>query len=197
MIRSDYDIEREDHWKKIFWLLDFGAKLENESLNFSGCTGCNYIGPRYISRREDVKRLVDLGVWFDLDEDIGTSTKKLRETRFGKFLMEEYEVILQKIKEVYSHICENWKEEYYEKCKKQWEQIQQKIVHYPSIGVRCKCGTLWSEDKYISPLFEETGERVCAVCDKYSQPYLANPRNRRYVEKYLSKELPKRLGWYD
>jgi len=179
---------------KIFCLLNFGDKLEDESLNFSGCTGCNYIGSRYRERREDIKRLVNLGIWFDLDEDIGTSSRKLRETRLGKFLLEEYGIILKIIEDTYNHICRNWKEEYYKRCKENWEQIKQKIVHYPSDGVRCNCGTLWSEKKYI---YEETGERVCAVCDKYSQPYLANPKNRKYVEKYISRELPKSLGWYD
>lgn len=196
LLRSDYDSEREHHWEKIFWLLDNYARIYNESLNVSGCTGCNYLGTCQ-SRREDVKRLVNLGVWFDLDEDIGTSSIKLRKTNLGKFLEEEYGVVLEKIEECFKHIVENWKGEYYDKCKEQWAQIQTKIVHYPTEGVRCKCGTLWLEDKYISPLHETTNERVCAVCDRYVQPYLANPRNRRYVEKYVSRELPKCLGWYN
>ncbi len=111
LLRSDYENESENHWEKIYWLLSNGDKLEKESLNFSGCTGCNYVGPRYTLRQVNIKKLVDLGIWFDLDEDISKSnTKKLRNTSLGEYLEREFGFTLQKIEEWSKDICEYWSE---------------------------------------------------------------------------------------
>ena len=51
-------------------------------------------------------------------------------------------------------------------------------------------GTFWLEDKLVLSINEDNSKVVCTIYDQFSQPYLANPRNQRYVEKYIYWELP-------
>lgn len=85
------------------------------------------------------------------------------------------------IKETFEHINNNWKEEYYETCYIEWEQIQQFISNEPTPYQCGNCNTYWTKITYIND-----HDNICPKCDTHCQPFLCNPINYQSVLKYIN-----------
>jgi hypothetical protein len=86
----------------------------------------------------------------------------------------------EKIKECYEHIRKHWKEENYQTCRKQWDQIQPFISNAPTNYQCSGCETYWTKITFVNDV-----DGICPCCDTCSQPFLCNPKNAQYVLKYL------------
>jgi hypothetical protein len=104
------------------------------------------------------------------------------------------------IKSTYDHIVKYWKEEYYKKCRDEWEKVKQ---HMFDINIntntltntinnksyKCpSCETCWSDVKMINYNY-----KICCECDTYVQPFLCNPKNKKYVMLYIPQKYHKYL----
>jgi hypothetical protein len=86
----------------------------------------------------------------------------------------------EKIKECYEHIRNHWKEEYYQTCRKQWDQIQPFISETETKYQCSGCKTYWTKITFVNDV-----DGICPCCDTCSQPFLCNPKNAQYVLKYI------------
>jgi hypothetical protein len=92
----------------------------------------------------------------------------------------EFSKKVDKIQECFKHIRENWKEEYYQTCRKQWEQIQSFISNVTTKYQCSGCETYWTKVTFVND-----HDRICPCCDNWCQPFLCNPINTQHVLKYI------------
>jgi hypothetical protein len=86
----------------------------------------------------------------------------------------------KKIKETFTHICDNWKEEHYKKCSLEWK-INQPFISKEQTPYHCGgCDTYWTSIQYIND-----HENICPKCDTHYQPMLCNPINWLSVLEYI------------
>jgi hypothetical protein len=86
----------------------------------------------------------------------------------------------KKIKETFTHIRDNWKEEHYKKCSLEWK-INQPFISKEQTPYHCGgCDTYWTSIQYIND-----HENICPKCDTHYQPMLCNPINWLSVLEYI------------
>ena len=85
-----------------------------------------------------------------------------------------------KIKETFTHIRDNWKEEYYRDCESEWKKIQTFISKKPTPYQCGNCDTFWTKITYVNDY-----ENICPKCDTHCQPFLCNPINYTSVFQYI------------
>ncbi len=56
---------------------------------------------------------------------------------------------IEKIEETFKHIHDNWKEEYYQTCELEWENIISFISKEPTPYQCGHCNTFWTKVTYI------------------------------------------------
>jgi len=99
---------------------------------------------------------------------------------------------MNKIKETFTHINNNWKEEDYKKCLLEWKKIQP-FISKEATAYQCRnCDTFWTSIQFIND-----HENICPKCDTHCQPMLCNPVNWLSVLKYIDQKfhhylIPKR-----
>lgn len=87
---------------------------------------------------------------------------------------------MDKIKETFTHINDNWKEEGYRKCLVEWKQIQP-FMSKEQTPYHCNgCNTYWTSVQFIND-----HENICPNCDTHCQPFLCNSINWISVLKYI------------
>ena len=88
---------------------------------------------------------------------------------------------MNKIKETFKHINDNWKEEEYRKCLVEWKQIQP-FISKEQTPYHCNgCNTYWTSVQFVND-----HDNICPNCDTYSQPFLCNPINYSSVLEYIN-----------
>jgi hypothetical protein len=89
---------------------------------------------------------------------------------------------MEKIEETFKHINDNWKEEYYQTCELEWENIISFISKEPT-PYRCSnCNTFWTKSYFLENIIYN----ICPNCDTHCQPFLCNPINYIYVLQYIN-----------
>ena len=90
---------------------------------------------------------------------------------------------MDKIKETFKHINDNWKEEEYRKCALEWKQIQP-FISKEATPYQCgNCDTFWTSVQFIND-----HDNICPKCDTHCQPMLCNPVNWLSVLEYIDKK---------
>jgi len=87
------------------------------------------------------------------------------------------------IEACFVYINRNWNIKDFTECKKEWENVQKYIVTEEGVKsiVECSsCKTKWCHSEFMYK-----GYKVCPNCDTFCQPYLCNPINKKYIEKYI------------
>ena len=80
---------------------------------------------------------------------------------------------MEKIEETFKHISDNWKEEYYQTCELEWENIISFISKEPTPYQCSNCNTFWMKYGFL----ENITYNICPNCDTHCQPFLCNPIN--------------------
>ena len=83
----------------------------------------------------------------------------------------------------WKYLADNWTVEEYAGEKERYKNMLTHILDEktPS-SVTCYCGMIWDDKKMVSCVWG------CGQCDKMWRPFLANPRNKNYVLKYIPKK---------
>lgn len=88
---------------------------------------------------------------------------------------------MDKTKETFEHINNNWKEENYKTCYFEWSAIEQ-FISKEKTPYQCdNCNTYWTKLIYVNDY-----DNICPKCDTYCQPFLSNPINYPSVLKYIN-----------
>ncbi len=90
---------------------------------------------------------------------------------------------MEKIEETFKHINDNWKEEYYQTCKLDWENIISFISKEPTPYQCSNCNTFWMKYGFLETM---KTNNICPNCDTHCQPFLCNPINYIYVLQYIN-----------
>ncbi len=86
----------------------------------------------------------------------------------------------KKVEETFTHIRDNWKEEYYKTCSLEWKRIQP-FISKEQTPYHCGgCDTYWTSNQFIND-----HENICPKCDTDCQPMLCNPVNWLSVLEYI------------
>jgi len=87
---------------------------------------------------------------------------------------------MDKIKETFQHIRDNWKEEEYKTCALEWKKIQP-FISKEATAYQCgNCDTFWTSVQFIND-----HDNICPKCDTHCQPMLCNPVNWLSVLEYI------------
>lgn len=156
------------------------------------CTG-NFYTNAHITYGDNVTKYIYI-------LDLLLMTNKIdyeRKDKFGKTYREYLEkidrediknaingiIILNRRRECFEHIRDNWTEEKYKNCLSEWKEVIKKFIVINKENIleySCECGGVWSDKNLISKIYN-----VCPACDTYIQPYLCNPKNIPYVKMYI------------
>ena len=88
---------------------------------------------------------------------------------------------IKKIKETFTHINNNCKEEEYIKCESEWKHVQTFILKEQTPYHCNGYDTYWTSVQFIND-----HENICPKCDTYCQPFLCNSINWISVLEYIN-----------
>ena len=87
----------------------------------------------------------------------------------------------------FEFIRDGWSAKQFTCAKQEWINFTKEIKQHKSCPqtVRCKgCG-----HSFCHHFKNNVGQQaICSFCDDYSQPFIANPKNRKWCQLYLTKE---------